>query len=47
MARTHIGVERVSKRTWYARGGFRNSRCFRRQRKGGGWVYLYDWNGWF
>ena len=30
---------RVSKREWYELGGFRNSRCFRRQR--GSWQYFY------
>jgi hypothetical protein len=40
-SRTHLYAERVTKRTWYASGGFRNPRCFRRQRKGGGWQYFY------
>lgn len=30
---------RVSKREWYARGGFRNSRCWRRQ-VSGVWRYF-------
>ena len=40
--RTHF-AERVSKRAWYAFGGFTNSRCFRRQHKGSGWQYLIIW----
>ena len=34
-----IGSIRVSKRTWYAHGGFANSRCWRRM-KSGGWLYF-------
>jgi hypothetical protein len=31
--------QRVTKTEWYRLGGFRNSRCFRRQRKDGRWLY--------
>jgi len=30
---------RVSKKEWYARGGFANSLCYRKQSKWGGWRY--------
>jgi hypothetical protein len=38
-----LGSARVSKKTWYANGGFSNPRCWRRQ-KGGAWMYFmrYD-----
>lgn len=38
---------RVDKRTWYDRGGFKNSACFRRQRKNSGWTYWVDVSRWF
>jgi hypothetical protein len=31
---TKIGSVRVTKRDWYANGGFRNSSCWRRQVRG-------------
>lgn len=36
-----MGSARISKREWYALGGFSNSRLWRRQRKGRGWEYFY------
>lgn len=36
-----LAASRITKRAWYALGGFRNPRCFRRQRKGGAWHYFY------
>jgi hypothetical protein len=33
-----MGSMRVTKREWYAAGGFRNSRCWRRQVRGS-WQY--------
>lgn len=41
-ARTHLMAMKVTKRTWYNAGGFANSRCFRRQKKGSGWAYYID-----
>lgn len=38
--RTHIGSMRVTKATWYANGGFANSRCWRRH-TGRCWQYFY------
>lgn len=35
-------VARLRKRDWYRIGGFRNSACFRRQKKNGGWNYYVD-----
>jgi hypothetical protein len=35
-----LGSERVSKRSWYNRGGFSNPRCWRRM-VSGGWHYFY------
>ena len=34
------GSVRITKREWYARGGFANSRCWRRERRGV-WQYFY------
>jgi hypothetical protein len=31
---------RVTRAEWYAAGGLENSRCWRRQRKGGAWQYF-------
>ena len=36
------GTMRISKREWYALGGFANSRLWRRQRKNGAWVYYMN-----
>lgn len=36
-----IGYERISKRTFYANGGFSNSRCVRRGDKRGRWKYYW------
>lgn len=33
------GVEKLSKRDWYARGGFTNSDLFRKATKTGAWQY--------
>jgi hypothetical protein len=41
-----LGSMRVSKRTWYAQGGFANSRCWRRQ-VGGSWRYFITIDRWF
>lgn len=41
---TPLGSERVTKATWYANGGFKNPRCWRRQSKRGGWLYFYRWD---
>lgn len=38
-----LGSERISKRDWYANGGFANSRCWRRQQHNRGWLYYYRW----
>ncbi len=38
---TTIGSLRITKGEWYRLGGFANSRCWRRQTKGGGWQYYY------
>jgi len=35
-----IGYERISKRTFYANGGFANSRCVRVTRNGS-WAYYW------
>lgn len=32
---------RVSKRDWYASGGFANPRCFRKAARNGAWSYFY------
>lgn len=39
--------KRITKKEWYARGGFKNPRCWRRQAKNGAWRYFYatDWRG--
>ena len=39
MPSTILQAARVSKRVWYANGGFSNPRCFRRMR-GGAWQYF-------
>jgi hypothetical protein len=31
---------RLSKKEWYAKGGFTNSKLFRQQQKNGGWRYF-------
>lgn len=31
--------ERITKKEWYARGGFANSALFRKQSRGGAWRY--------
>lgn len=36
------GIERMTKKAWYAAGGFRNPALFRRQAKGGAWRYFRD-----
>jgi hypothetical protein len=36
------GVARVTKRDWYAMGGFRNSALFRRMYRGS-WQYFADY----
>jgi hypothetical protein len=40
----YIGSERVSKSTWYNRGGFSNPRCWRRQPLNGSWKYFYRYD---
>jgi hypothetical protein len=35
-----IGYKQITKREFYSRGGFSNSRCVRVQR-GAGWAYFY------
>ena len=30
---------RVTKKEWYDRGGFTNSKCFRKQSRNGAWRY--------
>lgn len=40
ITRLGIGYIRISKRDWYANGGFANSRCVRVQR-GRSWAYFY------
>jgi hypothetical protein len=35
------GVLKLSKRAWYATGGFENSRCFRKADRRGAWRYFY------
>lgn len=34
------GSQRITKREWYDRGAFANSRLWRRQSKGGAWQYF-------
>lgn len=41
-----LGSMRVSKRTWYDQGGFRNPRCWRRQPRGRGWIYYIQIDRW-
>lgn len=36
-----INALRISKREWYALGGFKNSRLWRRQ-VGGAWIYYMN-----
>lgn len=36
--------EQVTKREWYAAGGFKNPNCYRKQSKGGGWKYYITWD---
>ncbi len=36
------GVEKVSKRHWYATGGFENTNYFRKH-NGRNWEYFIDW----
>lgn len=33
---------RVTKHEWYRHGGFRNTRCWRRQRRRGAWQYFIN-----
>lgn len=37
-----INALRISKRDWYANGGFQNSRCWRRHQTGRGWQYFME-----
>lgn len=41
-----VGSMRVSKRTWYVKGGFANSNCWRWQPKGRGWCYYIIVDRW-
>jgi hypothetical protein len=34
-----VGYIRISKRTWYYKGGFTNSHLFRKAHKNGSWGY--------
>lgn len=36
------GIEKVSRRYWYATGGFSNNNYFRRANKRGVWSYFID-----
>lgn len=36
-----LGSARVTRKYWYALGGPANTRCWRKQRKGGPWQYYY------
>lgn len=39
MNRSMPGIMRISKGEWQRLGGLRNSRCFRKGTKRGGWTY--------
>lgn len=34
-----LGSYKVTKYQWYRAGGFKNTKCWRRQTKNGGWNY--------
>lgn len=36
------GIEKLTKRAWYAAGGFRNPALFRRATRSGAWQYFRD-----
>lgn len=36
------GIEKMTKRAWYAAGGFRNPALFRRAARSGAWQYFRD-----
>lgn len=40
MPRVCLGAMRVSKRDWYANGGFKNPLCFRRHVRGAWHYYI-------
>lgn len=39
---SRAGVMRITKREWYALGGFTNSALFRKADKYGHWYYYYN-----
>jgi hypothetical protein len=38
---------RVTKRTWYDKGGFKNPALFRKGDRRGGWTYWIDVSRWY